>query len=330
MKDKKTLISILSYGVLIALMFFLPFFISGPYVTHILIMIAINITLASSLRLINLSGQMSLAHGGMMTIGAYTSTLLVTKLGFSSWLALLLAGLFASVIACLVGFPFVRIKGVYFALCSIFLSEIIILIVEQWRSLTKGSSGIYNIPRPDPIVIPGILKINFTSGVNFYYLMLVIMLVSLIILYAIEHSRIGLTFRGIQQSASLAESVGIHTAGYKVLAFSIGCFFPGIAGGFYSQYMSAITPTAFGFLFAIYILIYMIFGGAGRFIGPIIGALILTVLPQVMRPLKEFQPFFFAAVLMLIIFFMPEGIIGLPKRSKKVVSMLFGKRTKRA
>jgi branched-chain amino acid transport system permease protein len=273
---------------------------------------------------------MSLAHGGMMTIGAYTSTLLVMKLGLSSWLALLLAGFLASVIACLVGFPFIRLKGMYFAMVTIFLAQMMTLTVQQWRSLTGGSSGIFNIPRPDPIVIPGVLNITFASRVDFYYLVLVIMLVSLIILYAIEHSRIGLTFRGIQQSDSLAESVGINTAGLKVLAFSIGCFFPGFIGGFYSQYIQSLSPDAFGFLFAIYILIYMVVGGSGRFAGPIIGALILTLLPEVMRPLKELQPFFFAGVLMLVIFLMPEGIVGLPARLKVVANRLFKEREERA
>jgi len=328
--NKKLLIQILSCGVLTVLIFFLPLFFPGLYVTHVLILIVINIILASSLRLINLSGQMSLAHGGMMTIGAYTSTLLVMKLGISSWAAILLAGFSAAIIACLVGFPFVRLKGIYFSMVTIFLAQMVTLTVQQWRSMTGGSSGIYNIPRPDPIVIPGILNITFTSSVNCYYLVLVILLVSLIMLYAIEHSRIGLTFRGIQQSDSLAESVGMNTTGFKVLAFSIGCFFPGLTGGFYSQYIMAINPDTFGFLFAIYILIYMIVGGSGKFIGPILGAFILTMLPEVMRPLKQFQPFFFAGVLMLVIFLMPEGIVGLPRRLKVVAGRLFKEREERA
>jgi len=328
--NKRILIWILSCGVLIVFMFFIPFLFRGPYVTHVLIFTLMNIVLASSLRLINLSGQLSLAHGGMMAIGAYTSTLLIMKLGLSSWMALLLGGFFAAVIACLVSFPFTRLRGMYFAIATLFLTAIVVLTAQQWRSLTGGPLGIYNIPRPDPVIIPGILNITFASRVDFYYLVLIIMLVSLTILYAIGRSRIGLVFRGIQQSDSLAESVGINTAGFKVLAFSIGCFFPGFMGGFYSQYMSTINPDVFGFLPTLYILIYMVVGGSEKFAGPIVGAFVLTILPEVMRPLKQFQPFFFAGVLMLVIFLMPEGIVGLPKRSKKVARMLFEKRTKHA
>ena len=135
-----------------------------------------------------------------------------------------------------------------------------------------------------------------------------------------------MTLNGIQQSDSLAESVGINCTGYKVLAFSIGCFFPGIAGGFYAQYISTINPTTFGFLFTIYVIIYLVVGGMKSFAGPIIGAFIFTILPEILRPLKEFQPYFFAGSLMLIIFFMPEGLVGLPKRIMVVYDRVIDKR----
>ena len=328
--NKGKAISIISYLIIIGIMFLLPAFFKGPYVTHVLILTVINILLSTSLRLINLTGLMSLAHGGMMTLGAYTSTLLIIKLGLSSWLALLMGGLMSSFVAFLVGIPFSRLKGIYFAMVTIFLTEMVALSAEQWRSLTGGSSGIYNIPKPDPIIIPGILNLTFSSKVSFYYLICVILLISLLILYAIEHSRIGMTLNGIQQSDSLAESVGINCTGYKVLAFSIACFFPGIAGGFYSQYISTINPTTFGFLFTIYVIIYLVVGGMKSFAGPIIGAFIFTILPEILRPLKEFQPYFFAGSLMFIIFFMPEGLVGLPKRIMALYDRLTEKRDEHA
>jgi branched-chain amino acid transport system permease protein len=322
-KGKK--ISLIGYLIIIILMFLLPVFFKGPYVTHILILAMINIILTASLRLITLTGLMSLATGGMMTLGAYTSTLFVMKLGFSSWLALLMGGIMSVVLACLVGFPISRLKGIYFAIVTVFLSEMIALLGEQWRSLTQGSSGIYNIPRPDPIIIPGILNLTFSSKISFYYLICAILLITLLILYAIEHSRIGMVLNGIQQSDSLAESIGINCTGYKVLAFSIACFFPGIAGGFYAHYISTINPTTFGFLFTIYVIIYLVVGGMKSFIGPIIGAFIFTILPEILRPLKEFQPYFFAGSLMFVIFFMPEGLVGLPKRIMIFCKRIFNK-----
>lgn len=286
--------------------------------------------LASSLRLINMSGQLSLAHGGMMTIGAYVSTLSVMKLGLSFWVALPLAGFSAAIIAYLAGFPFVRLKGIYFSIVTIFFSEMVVLTAQQWRSLTSGSTGIFNIPRPDPIVIPGILNLVFSSKIDFYYLVLVLMLISLLILYAVENSRIGLTLNGIQQADSLAESVGINTTGFKVLAFSIGSFFAGLTGSFYSHYILAISPDSFGFLYTINILVYMTVGGDKKFIGPILGAFVLTILPEVMRPLKAFMPFFYAGVLIAVIFFVPEGMAGLPGRVKRMFEKLLEKKTKYA
>jgi branched-chain amino acid transport system permease protein len=111
---------------------------------------------------------------------------------------------------------------------------------------------------------------------------------------------------------------------YKVAAFAIGGFFAGLMGGFYVQYVSAVDPTVFGFLPTIYMLIYVIVGGEGSFVGPIVGAVLLTILPEVARPLKSWMPLLFAAILMGIIFLMPEGLVGLPRR----VMRLFRKRTK--
>lgn len=300
-------------GLVVVALVLVGLFVEGPYYLHMFILIMMNVVLASSLRLINLSGQLSLAHGGIVTLGAYTAALLVTKLGISSWLALLAAAVLAAVVSCLIGFPFTRLKGIYFTMVSIFFVQIIVLTVQQWRSLTGGASGLYGIPRPD-----GFWGIEFKSKTSFFFLMLALTLVSLIVMWAIERSRVGLTFRGIQQADSLAESVGINTAGYKVLAFTMGGFFAGLVGGFYAQYVSALDPTAFGFLFTIYILIYMIVGGVGAFVGPIVGATVLTVLPEVARPLKSYMPFLFAAILMLIIFLMPEGLVGLPQRLRSL------------
>jgi len=306
--------------ILIIIPFVIPLFTKEIYTFHILISVGMNIILATTLRLILISGQLSLAHGGVMCVGAYTSALLVIKLGISTWLAIFLAGLATLILAFLVGFPFVRLKGIYFAIITIFLGEMIILIGEQWKKLTGGSLGILNIPRLDPLITPGGVTLNFDSKIHFYYLILILSISIFSILYSIEHSRIGLTWKGIRQADFLAESIGINTTKYKVYVFAISCFFVGIIGGFYSHYMTVVSPRTFGFLFTIYPLVYMVAGGMEKFSGPILGATILTILPEIFRPLKEFQPFIFSVILMLIIFFLPEGLIGLPKRIIHLVS----------
>jgi branched-chain amino acid transport system permease protein len=276
-----------------------------------------NIVLATSLRLINLTGNLSLAHGGAATIGAYTSALLVIKLGFSSWAALILAGVAAASVAALVGFPFVRLKGIYFTMVTVFLGQIVTYLIQQWKGFTGGMSGIFNIPQPDPINILNIVNIVFDNRSSLYYVILILTLISLLLLYAIEHSRVGFIFRGIQQADSLAESIGIYTRGYKVLAFSLGCFFAGFIGGFYSQYVATIQPNTFGFIYTVYTATYMVIGGSASFLGPILGATLMFLLPEVMRPLKTYQPFFFAFTLILVIFFMPKGLIQFPSWIKQ-------------
>jgi len=307
-------------GLLIVFLVLFGAFYRNAYVLHVFILIMMNVVLASSLRLINLSGQLSLGHGGFVTLGAYTSAVLLVKAGISStWLALLLSGLLAALICVILGFPFSRLKGIYFAMITIFFVQVIILTVQQWRSVTGGASGLQGVPRPDSF-----LGLHFHSKTSFYFLFLVLMIISMLILWAVENSRIGTVFKGIKQAGSLSESVGINTMGYKVLAFAIGGFFAGIMGGMYVQYVSAVDPTVFGFLPTIYILIYVIVGGEGAFIGPAIGAALLTVLPEVARPLKSWMPVLFAVILMAIIFLMPEGLVGLPRRIRKV----FTKRTR--
>ena len=305
-------------SVLVILLFMVPLFVKGTYYLHVLVMVGIAVILASSLRLIFNTGLLSLGHGGMMSIGAYTSALLVMKLGFSSWVALWLGAAAAAVMAVIVGFPFIRLRGMYFSLVTVFFSQIICSIISQWKDVTGGTFGIYNIPGPDPIVIPGLLNIDFTSKVDFYYLILLLVLFTLLVLYAIEHSRTGMTWLSIRQSDSLAEAVGVNTAGYKVLAFSIGAFFAGLAGAFFGQFISVITPSAFGFVYSVYVVVYMIVGGVNSFAGPIIGAIILVLLPESARALKEYQPYLFTGVLMLTIFFLREGLISLPQTLNKV------------
>jgi len=315
--------SLLGYLLPAACLIALPLVVSGPYYIHTFILAMMNIALASSLRLISRTGQVPLSHGGMATIGAYTSALLVMKLGLSTWLALLTAGLGTALVGGLVGFPFVRLKGVYFTIATAFFGEMVVLTAQQWESLTGGSGGIYGIPAPDPIAIPRLFTIDFSPKCEFYYLCLFLMAATLVIVYAIEKSRVGLTFRGIKQADSLAESCGIDTTGFKVFAFAAGSFFAGTMGAFYSQYISAIAPDSFGFMFTIYILVYMTVGGQESFMGPILGALVLTLLPEATRTFKAYVPFFYAAVLIVVIFFIPDGIAGLVLRMTKRASRRF-------
>jgi branched-chain amino acid transport system permease protein len=257
-----------------------------------------------------------------MAIGAYVSALLMMKVGLSFWATFLIGGMAAALVALLVGHPFVRVRRAYFAMLTLFMSVIIQFTIMEWRDLTHGTSGLLNIPPPNPIAIPGFLNIAFDSKVPFYYLILVIALISLLFMYRIDSSRVGRIFLAIQQGDFVAESVGINVSQFKVFAWCVGCFFAGIAGSFYSHYIKVLTPNSFGVLQAIYIIVYMVVGGRRRFSGAILGALIFTLIPEVFRGLQEYQPFVFVGILLIVIYSLPGGLVDLPKLMATLVRRL--------
>lgn len=313
----------LSYALLIILLFVLPIFIKSEYYLHVLILCAINIILASSLRAITTTGQISLGHAGFMSIGAYTSAILVMKLGLSTYAALLLGGIAAMVVAAVIAYPVTRVKTVYFAMLTLFLGEVIRLVLTEWRTMTGGTSGILNIPPLGTISILGLFSIDFATKLPNFYFVLVLMLITLLFLYSVDRSYIGMTFKAVAQDDSLASSTGINVAKFKAVIFCTGCFFAGLAGSFYAHYMSVLTPGSFGLFTSIYVLIYVVVGGPRRFAGAIIGAFILTLVPEIFRPLKEYQPFVFVAVLYLVVFLLPGGLVDLPEQIRLQIRRIY-------
>ncbi len=312
--SKRQQIKLFGIVALIVFLFCVPLFLKNIYWLHILCLVCINVLLASSLRTINLTGELSLGQVGFMLIGAYSSALLAINMGLSVWLAMLLGGLVAAVVALVLAYPILRTKGVYFAVLTLLVAEIFRLTMWYLPDLSGGPAGLSNIPPPSAINILGITAITFDTKSAYYYLLLVIVLLSLVILFRIERS-LGFTWMAIRQSDSLAESVGINVMGYKLVAFVVGCFFAGIAGALFAHFMHLLTTDVtamFGILTTIYVVIYMVVGGQARFAGPIVGAVVLTLVPELARPLKEYQPIIFGALVVFIIFFMRQGLIGLP------------------
>jgi branched-chain amino acid transport system permease protein len=312
--NKRHLIKSFSTAALIFFLFCLPLFLKNIYWLHILCLAWLNVLVASSLRTINLTGELSLGQVGFMLIGAYSSALLSMRIGVPVWLAMLFGGLAAAFVALVLGYPILRTKGVYFSVLTFLVAEIFRLSMWYTPSLSGGPAGLSNIPPPSAVHFFGITVITFSTKTSYYYLLLVIVLLSLVILFRVERS-LGFTWMAIRQSDSLAESVGINVTGYKLIAFVIGCFFAGIAGALFAHFMHLLTTDVtamFGMLMSIYVVIYMVVGGQTRFAGPIVGAVVLTLVPEFARPLKEYQPIIFGALVVFIIFFMRQGLIGLP------------------
>ncbi|MBA7599241.1 hypothetical protein ES703_06271 [subsurface metagenome] len=291
-----------------------PVMIRDSYILHILIIVGVNIMLAVSLRLILTIGEMSIAHMAFAAIGGYTSALLVMKLDLSTWLALPLASLMGALAAVVIGFICLRLKGFYFALITLAFGEVIIIIITQWRSLLGGYGGIGGIPRPDAI-----FGLEFGSKTSYYYLILILVVITIAVLYRLEKSRVGKIFKAISRSDLLSESIGINVTGYKILAFSIACFFAAAAGSFQAHYYTVVAPGFFSLWGSIYCIIFVQVGGVGSIVGPILGAAFLTIIPESLRAAPEFYPVIYGTILIVAIMLLPKGLISMPKQVGKVV-----------
>lgn len=295
---------------LLFVLLLLPLFVTSPFYLHMLIVVCIWIIGASSLRLIYLSGQISFAHAGFMSIGAYFSGLTAKLLGISPWLSLPLGGLVAMGIAFGVGVPFSRARGIYFTMVSLFFGVAVLAVNQAFPKYTGGYSGTGDIP---PLFLG-------SSKVPYYYFFLILTAVSLLIMYRLEFSRLGRIWKAISQSYPVASSVGIDEAGYRVLAFAIGSFFVGLTGAAYAHYFLALSIPTFSFLTSINLAVYMLVGGINYFSGPIIGATILVVIPIIFTGLKIYAPYVYAGVLLIVLFRMPRGLAGVPDQIRSWIS----------
>lgn len=297
------------------ILFIIPLFTQDHYILGAFILIFINVILAATFRQVMNIGHMNVAHISFMAFGGYTSGLLATKLGLNFWLCLPAAGLVAGCMALLIGVFTLRIKGFYFVMMSVALVESVrMIIINTPYEWTGDARGLTNIPGPDPIAIPGLFTIGFDSRVNFYYLVLVAMLIFLVALYSLEKSRFGLTFRAIKEADLLAEHIGINIMKYKVVAFVFALTIVGLTGSLYVHYYSLIAPQDLGFMGTAWSIIHNVIGGWGSIAGPIIGASVITVLPEFLRPFKQYLPIPFGLVLIFMLLYMPDGIISLPSR----------------
>lgn len=300
-----------------------PLAMNNIYWISLFILMAINILLSCSIRLIWLTGQITLGHAGFMLIGAYASALLTMKGAVPFWLAMPAGGLLAGLVAFVLGFPFLRVRGIYFTILTVLTAESFRHLAYNWRAVTGGRTGLLKIPPPDSIRIPGLGAIDFSGSMEYYYLTLAVVLISLLILYLIEKSRFGFTWRAISEAKELAATVGVNVLWYNNINFTLAAFFAGIAGALFAHFQHTISADAnssFGVMTTIYLLVYMSVGGEKRFIGPIIGVLSLTLISELARSLEEYQPMLIGGLAILVVTLMPEGLVGLPGRIGRLIN----------
>lgn len=286
-----------------------------PYQLDIVISIGINIILAVSLNLINgYTGQFSLGHAGFMAVGAYTSAAIslfwgprfLAALGGSHhpinvailfFIALICGGLVASAAGLLVGVPSLRLKGDYLAIVTLGFGEIIRVIFRNIESL-GGALGLNGIPAYTNLF----WTFSFAA-------------VTIYVVLALVHSTYGRGFLAVHDDEVAAEAMGINTTKYKIIAFVIGAFFAGVAGGIYGHFKQSIDPRGFDFMKSIEIVVMVILGGMGNTVGVILAAILLTVLPEALRSVAQYRMVVYSLLLIILMLTRPQGLFTLRRKS---------------
>jgi len=288
-----------------------PLVVESPYYMHLLIMVCMNAILAMTFILMLRAGMISLGIAAFWGVGAYVSALLAMKLGLSFWISLPLATIITGMVALAIGSVLVKNPGFGFTILTVVIGQIAELAFAHLPYL-GGYQGIVSIPPVDPINIPLLFSIQFTSKSASYYLILILLLVVVLGYTAFYSAWTGRAWAAIALNPRLAESKGINTYRYRLLAFVVASAGAGLAGSFYAHYYGAIGPMTFGVFKTIYIQIYAILGGVGfPFLGPAIGAFIMIIVPEALRVAKEVEPIITGILLILLVLLLPEGLLSL-------------------
>lgn len=281
-----------------------PMAIESNYYLHLLIMICIYVTLTTGLNLvIGYAGQGSLCHGALYGFGAYASALLTTHLGFPVYVAFLLAGLIAAILGLPIALPSLRLKGVYFSVATLGLQEIAFLVNVNWISLTHGPMGIVNVP---PLTFAG----KPLTMIQYYWAGLIMVALTYALVKLIVLSRTGRELQAIREDETAARAMGINTYGLKVMAFVVSAFIAGLAGAFFAHYFKFVSPDSFRDTVSVTLFVMLLAGGRGTLMGPVLGAGLLTILPEFLRMARDYQLLFYGLALIVLTIFFPKGVVG--------------------
>ena len=289
---------------LVVVAFGWPFVIENRYVTHIGVLIGISTTVSLSLNMMLRIGQLSAAQAAFMGLGAYTSTLLVMRLGLPFLIAFPAAGLLVAAIAAVIGPFFLRVKGVYFVLLTFALGEGIGLVFQEWVSLFGGNNGIHGIPKAS------LFGMAMLTPRSYYFLALALVVVTFLVALGVFRSALGAVLDSLNENEELSQSLGVNALSYRVCIFALSGFLAGLAGSVYAHYTGFLSPEAFGFSTFIDMLAINVIGGISSPIGPVLGAILLVPLPELLRDVKQYQMLTYGLLLMAAVLFLPSGIAG--------------------
>lgn len=260
-------------------------------------------------------GRINIGQGAFALIGAYAAAVMITKFGMSFWIVLPLAGLFAAAVSIAIGLPILRLRGVYFAMITLVLTEVVKL-TSLALDITNGARGITNIPRPGALEIFGITLIpDFATLANpklgFYYLACALMVISFAALYRIVNSRLGHLCRSMQQNEELASSIGVNISNIRLIVFAISSFFGGICGAMVASLGQSVYPNTFQVKDSVDFMLNVFLGGLGYVFGPMLGTLVIYFGWDLLFVAKEFQLLIYSSILIILMLILPNGILSL-------------------
>jgi len=252
------------------------------------------------------SGQISIGQAAFYAVGAYTSAILTTKLGVSVWLGMLAGGVLATIFAALVAIPICKLVHMFLALVTIGIGELTHQAIINLPDLTGSFTGVRAIPMPRI----GAYVFNVSS---YYYIVLAVVVLSLLVKQRIVDSRVGRAFIAIRENTDAANAMGINVRYYKVVAFACSAAFTGIAGALYAHYIGFISPETFTLDQSVLFLTAVLCGGMGTFAGPIIGAIVITVINEAIQVLGSYQMLVYGIFIVVAVIYVPEGLVGVVK-----------------
>jgi branched-chain amino acid transport system permease protein len=288
--------------------------LASPYVINMLTLGAVYAILTLGLNIaLGFGGQISAAQAAFWGIGAYLSALLTTRFAWSFWVAFPVAVAGATLVGLAVAVPTLKLKGFYLAMATIGFQEITTLVLVNWKQVTAGVDGIGSIPRP--AIGPWVLQ----DDVSYFYFLWAMVLGAILLSVFLEHSRMGRALKALRDNELAAEVTGIDVRSVKIMAFMLSAAFGGAAGSLYAHFAGYISPDVFTFSASTLVIAMLIIGGSGTVPGAVIGALLLTVLPESLRFLKNYYMAIYGLGTVAIMVFMPGGLAGLAAKLTELI-----------
>jgi branched-chain amino acid transport system permease protein len=284
--------------------FLLPLWLRNPYHLMVLNIAALNILVVIGLNLLmGYAGQISLGHAAFYGMGAYLSAVFTTTYGLPIWPSLLLALGITGAVAYAIGIPTLKLEGHYLVMATLGFNVIIYIVMIQWDAVTGGPSGFAGIPR---------LQIGrwvFASDRAIYYPLWGLAIGALLLCLNLTHSRVGRAMAALSQNEIAARCAGIDTEAYKVKIFVISAVLASLAGSLYAHYLTFISPGTFSFFYSLQVVTMVLVGGIGSLWGSVFGAVLLTLLPEMLHAVKEFNVLMYGLILMIVLVFFPHGLL---------------------